>query len=129
MLAYISIGIALCSVTVCLVFGLTWVYLGLSVSAALRVLWRIVSRLGVSKTDGNRGCCGVAAGSRTTASAFAANLEGRLSTPKQSLVPPRGFRALLPMVCSLQPSIRIGERIRTPGGRKSLSGVQHRAPI
>ena len=28
MLAYISIGIALCSVTVCLVFGLTWAYLG-----------------------------------------------------------------------------------------------------
>jgi hypothetical protein len=28
MLAYISIAIALCSVTVCLVFGLTWVYLG-----------------------------------------------------------------------------------------------------
>ena len=28
MLAYISIGIALCSVTVCLVFGLIWVYLG-----------------------------------------------------------------------------------------------------
>jgi hypothetical protein len=28
MLAHISIGIALCSVTVCLVFGLTWVYLG-----------------------------------------------------------------------------------------------------
>ena len=28
MLAYISIGIALCSITVCLVFGLTWAYLG-----------------------------------------------------------------------------------------------------
>ena len=28
MLAHISIGIALCSVIVCLVFGLTWVYLG-----------------------------------------------------------------------------------------------------
>ena len=28
MLAYISIGIALCSITVGLVFGLTWVYLG-----------------------------------------------------------------------------------------------------
>jgi len=27
MLAYISIGIALCSVTVCLTFGLTWAYL------------------------------------------------------------------------------------------------------
>jgi ABC-type arginine transport system permease subunit len=27
MLAYISIGIALCSITVCLVFGLTWAYL------------------------------------------------------------------------------------------------------
>ena len=28
MLAYISIGITLCSITVCLVFGLTWAYLG-----------------------------------------------------------------------------------------------------
>ena len=28
MLVYISIGIALCSITVCLVFGLTWAYLG-----------------------------------------------------------------------------------------------------
>ena len=28
MLAYVSIGIALCSITVGLVFGLTWVYLG-----------------------------------------------------------------------------------------------------
>jgi hypothetical protein len=28
MLAYISIGIALCSIAVCLVFVLTWVYLG-----------------------------------------------------------------------------------------------------
>jgi hypothetical protein len=27
MLAYISIGIALCSITVCLVFVLTWAYL------------------------------------------------------------------------------------------------------
>jgi hypothetical protein len=28
MLAYISIGITLCSITVCLVFGLTWAYFG-----------------------------------------------------------------------------------------------------
>ena len=28
MLAYVSIVIALCSITVCLVFGLTWAYLG-----------------------------------------------------------------------------------------------------
>jgi len=28
MLAYISIGITLCSITVCLVFGLTWIHLG-----------------------------------------------------------------------------------------------------
>jgi hypothetical protein len=28
MLVYVSIGIALCSITVCLVFGLTWAYLG-----------------------------------------------------------------------------------------------------
>ena len=28
MLVYISIGISLCSITVCLVFGLTWAYLG-----------------------------------------------------------------------------------------------------
>ena len=28
MLAYISIAITLCSITVCLVFGLTWAYLG-----------------------------------------------------------------------------------------------------
>jgi hypothetical protein len=28
MLAYISIGVALCSIAVCLVFVLTWVYLG-----------------------------------------------------------------------------------------------------
>ena len=28
MLVYISSGIALCSITVCLVFGLTWAYLG-----------------------------------------------------------------------------------------------------
>ena len=28
MLVYISIGIALCSITACLVFGLTWAYLG-----------------------------------------------------------------------------------------------------
>jgi hypothetical protein len=28
MLAYISIGITLCSITVCLVFGLTWAYVG-----------------------------------------------------------------------------------------------------
>ena len=27
MLAYISIGIALCSIAVCLIFGLTWAYL------------------------------------------------------------------------------------------------------
>ncbi len=38
MLAHISIGIALCSITVCLVFGLTWVYLGHEIghSALLR---------------------------------------------------------------------------------------------
>src|ERR1700739_4737303 len=28
MLAYISVAITLCSITVCLVFGLTWAYLG-----------------------------------------------------------------------------------------------------
>jgi hypothetical protein len=28
MLVYVSMGIALCSITVCLVFGLTWAYLG-----------------------------------------------------------------------------------------------------
>jgi hypothetical protein len=28
MLVYISIGIVLCNITVCLVFGLTWAYLG-----------------------------------------------------------------------------------------------------
>jgi hypothetical protein len=28
MLAYVSIGVALCSITVCLVFVLTWAYLG-----------------------------------------------------------------------------------------------------
>jgi cytochrome bd-type quinol oxidase subunit 2 len=28
MLVYISIGIALCSITVCLAFGVTWAYLG-----------------------------------------------------------------------------------------------------
>jgi hypothetical protein len=28
MLVYVSTGIALCSITVCLVFGLTWAYLG-----------------------------------------------------------------------------------------------------
>ena len=38
MLAHVSIGIALCSVTVSLVFGLTWVYLGHEIrhSALLR---------------------------------------------------------------------------------------------
>ena len=54
MLAYISIGIALCSVTVCLVFGLTWVYLGheIKYSALLKkefgtAVRRLVGTIGI----------------------------------------------------------------------------------
>jgi hypothetical protein len=48
MLAYISIGITLCSITVCLVFGLTWVYLGREIrhsSLLKEEFWTAVKRL------------------------------------------------------------------------------------
>jgi len=54
MLAHVSIGIALCSVTVCLVFGLTWVYLGHEIrhSALLReefgtAVRRLIGTIGI----------------------------------------------------------------------------------
>jgi hypothetical protein len=46
MLVYISIGIALCSITVCLVFGLTWAYLGHEIrqSSLLQAEFRTAGR-------------------------------------------------------------------------------------
>ena len=48
MLVYISIGIALCSITACLVFVLTWAYLGHEIrhSTLLQEEFRTAVRLG-----------------------------------------------------------------------------------
>src|ERR1700730_3145999 len=46
MLAFISMGIAFCSITVCLVFGLTWIYLydGIRHSSLLQEEFRTAGR-------------------------------------------------------------------------------------
>ena len=56
MLAYISIGITLCSITVCLVFGLTWVYLGHEIrySALVGTIGIFVIPVGAYFLDGTK---------------------------------------------------------------------------